>query len=124
MGNSVNYVLLAIFLVIAATLAYRFLRFRSLAGALFGAPVAATLGVAAAADSFHMPVQIRVHSLASATPYKAVGLERVAKALGHYRVMPVTLSHQEAQQLAELLLQASGQPPNNSFKPTPLRGAA
>ena len=118
-----NYVALVIIAIILGFCIYRFIRFKSLAGALYGS-VATPVGHADAADSFHMPVQIRVHSLDSSTPYKVVGLELVAKWVGRYRVMPVTLSRAQAAQLGELLLTAAGEPPNNSFKPKPLRGSA
>ena len=110
MSHAVNYVLLAIFGVIACFAVYRLARYRTIAGALFGAKVE-RIGEVAAVDSFHMPVQVRVHSLESAVPYRGVGLELVAKALGHVRVMPVTLSHEQAQQLARLLSEAADKQP-------------
>ena len=122
MSNIVNFVLLGIFGVIVGVALYRLVRYRSIAGALFGAPSVEKLGQVSAADSMHMPVQVRVHSLDSSVPYRAVGLELVAKALGHIRVMPVTLSNEQALQLAKLLTEAAGERPNNSFKPSPLRG--
>lgn len=124
MDNIVNYVLLGIFGIIITVALYRLVRFRSIAGALFGAATIEKLGEVSAADSLHMPVQVKVHSLDSAAPYRAVGLELVAKALGHIRVMPVTLSREQALQLAKLLTEAAGERPNSSFKPKPLRGSA
>lgn len=105
-----SYVLLAIFGVIACVAVYRLVRYRSIAGALFGAK-GERIGEVAAVDPFHMPVQVRVHSLDSPVPYRGVGLELVAKALGHVRVMPVTLSHEQAQQLATLLSEAADKQP-------------
>ena len=124
MSNVVNYVFLGIFGAIVAVTLHRLVRNRSIAGALFGAPTVEKLGEVAAADSLHMPVQVRVHSLDSTVPYRAVGLELVAKAVGRIRVMPVTLSREQALQLAKLLTEAAGERPNNSFKPKPLRGSA
>ncbi|WP_213434565.1 MULTISPECIES: hypothetical protein [Lysobacteraceae] len=115
MGNIVNYAFLAFLGVIVCVVLYRLVRYRSLAGARFGAATVA-LGEVAAADSFHMPVRVRVHSLESAVPYRGVGLEFVAKALGHIRVMPVTLSNAQALQLAKLLSEAAGERPGNSLR--------
>jgi len=124
MENIASYVLLGIIGVVVAVLSVRLAKYRSWSGALLGAAVNRTEGHALAASSLHMPVEVRVHSLTSATPYRAVGLELVEKIALRYRVMPVTLSPEQARHLAELLLQAADAPPNNSSKPTPLRGAA
>jgi hypothetical protein len=109
MSNIVDYGFLAIFGVIVCVVLYRLVRYRSIAGALFGAITVERLGEIAAVDSFHMPVRVRVHSLDSAVPYRSVGLDFVAKALGHIRVMPITLSKEQALQLAKLLLEAAGE---------------
>ncbi|MGY3265495.1 hypothetical protein [Lysobacter sp. HA35] len=124
MENLTSYVLLGIFAVAVAVLFVRVVKYRSWSGALLGAAVNRTEGHALAASSLHMPVEVRVHALSSPTPYRAVGLELVEKVALRYRVMPVTLSAEQARHLAQLLLQAADTPPNNSSKPTPLRGAA
>ena len=124
MENIASYVLLGIVGIVAVVLVARLVKYRSWSGALLGAAVNRTEGHALAASSLHMPVEIRVHALSSTTPYRAVGLELVEKVALRYLVMPVTLSPEQARHLAQLLLQAADTPPNNSSKPTPLRGAA
>ena len=103
-ANVIPTVIIAILLI---TMLYRIVRYRSIAGALFGARVVGNLGKVAAADPGHMPVEVRVHALDSAVPYRAIGVELVAKALGHTRFMPITLSREQALQLAGLLTAAA-----------------
>ena len=124
MEDLASYVLLGIVGIAVAVLLVRLVKYRSWSGMLLGAAVRRTEGHALAASSLHMPVEVRVHALSSTTPYRAVGLELVEKVALRYRVMPVTLSPEQARHLAQLLLQAADTPPNNSSKPTPLRGAA
>ena len=109
MSSVVNYGFLAILGLIVGVVLYRLVRYRSIAGALFGAVTVERLGEIGAVDAFHMPVRVRVHALDSAVPYRGVGLEFVATALGHIRVMPVTLSNEQALQLAKLLSEAAGE---------------
>ena len=124
MADIVNYVLLAIVVSALAVLVFRIFRYKGWSAALMGAEIAETAGHAMAASSLGFAVEARVHRLSSPAPYRSVGLELVERVAGSYRVLPVTMSVTEARNLAELLLQAADTPPNDSFKPTPLRGAA
>ena len=90
-----------------AFLLYRMNRYGGFKAAMFGARIERTVGEVGGDEQGLMKVELKVHVLRRDIVGKLVGVEMVAKTFASYRVMPVTLSIAQAQQLAALLNEAA-----------------
>jgi hypothetical protein len=102
-------VFFAILALVVVPLVYRWIRYRSFSAAMFGAPIANTLGeITLQESSFHSSV-LRVHALGSDTDQQRfVGLQLISKAPLAASTMPVKLTIAQARELARLLDRATG----------------
>jgi hypothetical protein len=91
---------------VIAFLIYRMYRYHGFRGAMFGARVERTVGEVVSEKQGLMNIELKVHILRRDVVGKLVGLEIVGKTFASYRMLPVTLSIAQAQQLASLLNEA------------------
>jgi len=105
----IYYLFCAAAIASVGPIVFRALKFGGFHAGLFGAPVEHTVGeVAATVSSLSSTTAVlRVHVLGS-TPARALGLELVAKGVGGYRAVPISLSTAEARNLVALLQTAVG----------------
>ena len=96
---------LAIFFVVALVL--KIIRKGGFKAALFGAPIQNTVGEIKGANHFWTRTSVKVHRLNSISPDTAVGLEIVGRTFGSFQLIPVSLSAQQAKELAILLTSAA-----------------
>ena len=95
-----------IFVLVAGSFLVKIFKHGGLKAAMFGAPISSTVGEVSGSGSKLMKVAVKVHQLGGASSEKAIGLEFVAKSVGSYQMLPVTLSKAEAQKLSQLLQSA------------------
>ena len=102
---------IAMFLFVGATMIYRLVRNRGLKGALFGAPTAWLAGEIDLGRRNLVWTKLKVHVLEPRDPLRGphVGLEVSKSTVGSWQMTPVSLTHDEARQLAETLTQAASQ---------------
>ena len=96
---------LAIVSVIAIVL--KIIRKGGFKAALFGAPIQNTVGEIKGANHFWTRSSVKVHRLNSISPDTAVGLEIVGRTFGSFQLIPVSLSAEQAKELATLLTSAA-----------------
>jgi hypothetical protein len=96
----------AIFAAAIAFLLFRMNRYGGFRAAMFGARIERTVGEVDSDKQGLMDVGLKVHVLRRDVVGKLVGVEIVAKSYASYRMMPVTLSIAQAQQLVSLLNEA------------------
>jgi len=97
------------FVVVAAIVAYfgyRMVRHGGFKAAMFGARIYRTVGEVSAEKQGPMRIALKVHVLQRDPSEKLIGIELVAKSFASYQMMPVTLSVNQAEQLASLLQNA------------------
>jgi hypothetical protein len=95
------------FAMIAGLMGYRIIRHGGFKAAMFGARIEHTVGEVAGERQGSMGVALRVHALRRDDSEMLVGIELVARSFASYRMMPVTLTVNQAQQLASLLQNAA-----------------
>jgi hypothetical protein len=98
------------FVVFAAIVVYggyRVMRHGGFKAAMFGARIEHTVGEVAGERQGSMNVALKVHALRRDDSEKLVGIELVAKSIASYKMMPITLSVNQALQLASLLQNAT-----------------
>src|SRR5260221_14091651 len=101
------------FIVFAAVIGYfgyRMIRYGGLKAAMFGARIDHTVGEVRAEKQGPMSVALKVHALRRDDSEKLIGIELVAKSFASYQMVPITLSVNQAQQLASLLQNATRTP--------------
>jgi len=104
------YIFGAIFMLVLGTFAYRIIRYKSIRGIFFGAPVLAKVGEVECENQGPVRVLIRVHKLGANNKHNhGVGLEFVGKSIASYDMMPATLSAAQARALAVLLERAANE---------------
>ena len=101
------FMFFAVFALVAGSLIYKLFKHGGLKAAMFGAPIAHTVGEVEGGGVRFMSMTVKVHTLGGGSPEKAIGLEFVAKSIASYQMMPVTLSAAEAKKLAILLQSAT-----------------
>lgn len=107
MTISFEYIFFLFFAGIIGYFIFRMLKHGGFKGAMFGAGIKRTLGEVKGSGPKMMTTLLRVHELDGATLGKRVGVEFVAKSIGSYQMMPITLSASEAKELANLLNDAA-----------------
>ena len=95
------------FAVIAGFIGYRIIRHGGFRAAMFGARIEHTVGEVSGERQGSMGIALKVHALRRDNSELLVGIELVAKGFASYRMMPVTLTVNQAQQLAILLQNAA-----------------
>ncbi len=105
--NNFQYIFFAIIAFVAGSFIFKILKHGGLKAAMFGAPIAQTLGEVEGGGVKFMSVKVRVHTLGGGSEEKSIGLEFVAKSVASYQMLPVTLSATEAKKLATLLQSAT-----------------
>jgi hypothetical protein len=86
---------------------YQIFRHGGFKAAMFGARIEQMVGEVPVEKQGWMSVALKVHALRRDDSEKLVGIEIVAKSFGSYQMTPITLSVQQAQQLASLLQNAT-----------------
>jgi hypothetical protein len=97
----------AVFALIAGSFIFKIFKYGGLKGAMFGAPIAHTVGQVEGGGVKFMSIALKVHTLGGNLPENAIGLELVAKSIGSYQTMGITLSVSEAKKLVLLLQSAT-----------------
>ena len=94
----------------AAYFAIQAVRHRGVRGAMFGAPVARTLGELDLGRRGMISTVIRVHVLdAAGTDAPAVGLELAARSAGSFGLTPIPLTKEQPGALASMLTAAASE---------------
>jgi hypothetical protein len=96
-----------IFTAVVGYFGYRMLRHGGFKAAMFGARIEHTVGEVPGEKQGPMSVALKVHALRRDNSEKLIGIELVAKSFASYQMMPITLSVNQAQQLASLLQNAA-----------------
>jgi hypothetical protein len=86
---------------------YRIVRNGGFRGALFGAPVRATVAEMELHPRGTVRTRLKIHELAGPANGIKVGLEIIHSTVGSWQTIPVPLSAGEARRLAEMLAQAA-----------------
>ena len=108
MEQIVPYFVGAMFVLVLGSFVYRFIRYKSIRGIFFGAPVLSTVGEVECEKQGLVRIVIRVHKVgANGTHDHRVGLELVGKSIASYDMMSTTLSASQAKALASLLERAA-----------------
>jgi hypothetical protein len=107
MDSLATVLFLAAFATVLGYFAYRVLRHGGFKAAMFGASIEQTVGEVAGERQGSVGVGLKVHALRRDGTEKLVGLEVVAKSAASYQMLPITLSLDQAQQLASLLQAAT-----------------
>lgn len=103
-----SFVFFVVFAAAAGSFIYKMIKHGGWRAAMFGAPIERTVGEVEGGGIKLMKVGLKVHKLGGGRE-KAVGVELVAKSLGSYQMMPLTLSSMEAKKLIALLEVATGE---------------
>jgi hypothetical protein len=101
------FLFFVVFALVAGSFIYKIFKHGGFKAAMFGAPIARTVGEVQGGGIKFMNIAVKVHTLGGDSPEKAIGLEFVAKSIASYQMMPVTLSASEAKKLATLLQSAT-----------------
>ena len=108
MDQIIPYLVGAIFLLVFGMFIYRLVRFKSLRGVFFNAPVLAKVGEIECDKQGRTHLMLRVHILGdNESQNKAVGLELVTKGFGEFDMSMATLTATQARALAVLLERAA-----------------
>jgi hypothetical protein len=102
MDNLVTIAFFAVFAVVLGRILVNIFKHGGLKGALFGAPIARTVGEVSAAGRGPVRATLKVHVLGGPGA-SSIGLEFAAKSFASYQMMPATLSADDARKLASLL---------------------
>lgn len=102
-----QYIFFALFTAFIGYFIYRMIKHGGFKGAMFGAGIKHTLGEVSGSGPKMMSTLVRVHELDGASSEKKVGVEFVAKSVGSYQMMPISLSANEARDLAKMLNDAA-----------------
>ena len=119
-----NYWLHYISFLTALAFVVLYIKRGSVRGVFIGGKIRRTVGETNGADARGFQTMVRVHTLDSPDPSRAVAIEISTKVFSSLRWTPVTLAADDARMLSRLLAEAADMSSNNSFKPTPLRGSA
>jgi hypothetical protein len=101
-----SLVFFAIFAVIVGSFAYRILKYGGFKAAMFGGHIERTVGEVRGTGRV-ANVKLRVHALSGGGEDRAVGVELVATTIGSYQMLPITLSVEGAEELIDLLKEAT-----------------
>ncbi|MDD2942325.1 MAG: hypothetical protein PHC51_05085 [bacterium] len=99
---------LAFFAFPIGFLLYRIIKHGGFKAAMFGAPIESTVGEVHGSGRKLIKLAIKVHKLGGSNHDKTIGLEVVAKTVGSYQMLPVSLSLSEARNFIKLLESAVG----------------
>jgi hypothetical protein len=124
MTHLYTYWLHYLFLAAAVLFVVLYIKRGSLPGVFLGGRIRDTIGETKGSDVWGFHTSVRVHTLESPDPNRAVAVEICTKTINSMRWTPVTLTTSDARLLSQLLADAADKSSNNSFKPKPLRGAA
>ena len=106
--NFIPFIFVGIIALSFGSFIFKIIKNGGFKAAMFGAPIARTIGeVAATNPSRMMTVAVKVHLLGGESDDKAVGLEFVARSFASFQMMPVSLSKVEARKLIMLLESAT-----------------
>ena len=100
--------------LVAASTLYRVIRNRGFRGALFGAPVRATVGEIELRPRGLVKSRLKIHTLGGGRDSPQVGLEITHSTVGSWQMTPVSLTADEARRLAEALERAVRDSGNSS----------
>jgi len=90
---------------------YRAMKNRGFKGAMFGAPIARTVGELDLGRTGPMRTTLKVHHLQAREPgTPTVGIEVVNRSVVSFHMLPIRLTSDQAASLRELLLQAMSGP--------------
>jgi Na+(H+)/acetate symporter ActP len=104
-----DFVFPAFFLLIVGIFAFRFIRHGSLTGALLGGHIIRTVGEVSLSKNGFSSRVLKVQIMEAAVGEKpSVALSIISKALFAASVVPLKLTAAQAQELTQLLQQASG----------------
>src|SRR5437763_16745827 len=101
-----SLIFFAIFAAIVGTFLYRILKYGGFKAAMFGGHIERTVGEVRGTGRV-ANVKRRVHALSGGGEDRAVGVELVATTIGSYQMLPITLSVEGAQELNDLLKEAT-----------------
>jgi hypothetical protein len=110
MDSLATVLFLAAFAMVAGYFAYRVLKHGGFKAAMFGASIEQTIGEIAGERQGPVGMGLKVHALRREGAERLVGIEIIAKSATSYQMMPITLSADQAQQLASLLQAAARVP--------------
>ena len=102
-----EYLFYALFAAVAAHLVFKVFRHGGFRGALFGAPIRATVAEIELPRRGMVKSRLKVHTLAGDRGEPEVSLEIVHSTVGSWQMMPVSLSAEQAQRLADALADAA-----------------
>jgi len=100
-------VVAALFAAVFALLVIKIFRHGGFKAAMFGARIERTIGEVSGERQGLVGVKVRVHLLDRDSKGKLVGIELTAKSVASFQMMPITLSSEDATQLAEFLKEAA-----------------
>jgi hypothetical protein len=104
----VIHVIWALGALAVANFVYQVIKKRGFKGAMFGAPIAQTVGELDLGKSGPMRTTLKLHRLESREPgAPAVGIEVVNRSVLSYHMLPIRLTLEQASVLRELLSQAA-----------------
>ncbi len=103
----VEYFVFVVFGLVAAHLLYKVVRNRGFRGAMFGAPVGRTVGEIALRSRGLVQCRLKVHTLIASSNAPQIGLEIAHSTVGSWHMTPVSLTADEARQLADALGRAA-----------------
>ncbi len=107
---TVEYIFYTVFALILLSFVYRLVKNRGLRGAMFGAPVARTLGEIDLGSRGMIRTRVKVHRLESRDATSPeIGIEFLASTIGSFSMTPLSLTRQQAAALAALLSDAAAQ---------------
>jgi len=107
-GNTLSFVWFAVFGLVLLNIVYQVIKNRGLKGAMFGAPVARTVGELDLGGKWGVRTTVRVHVLEpreAALPQ--VGLELVTKSIASVSMRGIPLTPEQARSLSVYLSQAA-----------------
>jgi len=101
-----NYLLILFFVGFTGVFLYSTIRNRGFKGAVFGAPIASSLGEVSLMKRSLVSQKLKVHILGDASSTQFVGLELRSSGLGVFSMMPLRLTREQALAVITLLERA------------------
>jgi len=114
----VEYVFFVVFGLFAASLLFKVIKHGGLRGAMFGAPVGRMISEMQLEKRGMVKTKLKIHLLDPREPAFGphVGVEVIQSTFGSWEMKPITLSREEAQQLADHLMVAARESANGSAR--------
>ena len=103
MEFKIEHVIFLVLAIVMGSLIFKIIKHGGFKAAMFGAKIRGTVGEVIGSGPGSMKLSLKVHELDADGSDRVVGLELVAKSIGSYQAMPITLGVSEARKLAELI---------------------